>query len=63
MVFISLSYRLPTALYPEYYNITLWLRLSRDPNTGLYIFTGNDAAFEPIEVAGGGETTLFIFPH
>ncbi|KAL7401763.1 hypothetical protein ABVT39_004363 [Epinephelus coioides] len=34
------SYRLPTDLVPDYYNITLWPRLSRDPNTGLYIFTG-----------------------
>ncbi|XP_040894081.1 aminopeptidase N-like [Toxotes jaculatrix] len=33
-------YRLPTALVPDYYNITLWPRLTRDPNTGLYIFTG-----------------------
>uniref|UniRef100_A0A3Q1HIE2 Aminopeptidase n=1 Tax=Anabas testudineus TaxID=64144 RepID=A0A3Q1HIE2_ANATE len=34
------SYRLPTALVPHYYNITLWPRLSQDPKTGLYIFTG-----------------------
>ncbi|KAM7413855.1 hypothetical protein PAMA_018920 [Pampus argenteus] len=33
-------YRLPTALVPDSYNITLWPRLSPDPNTGLYIFTG-----------------------
>ncbi|XP_062277573.1 aminopeptidase Ey-like [Scomber scombrus] len=33
-------YRLPTALLPDSYNITLWPRLSPDPNTGLYIFTG-----------------------
>ncbi|KAM9376138.1 aminopeptidase Ey-like [Pholidichthys leucotaenia] len=33
-------YRLPTALEPEYYNITLWPRLSPDSSTGLYIFTG-----------------------
>ncbi|KAF1387135.1 hypothetical protein PFLUV_G00102120 [Perca fluviatilis] len=34
------SYRLSNALVPDYYNITLWPRLSCDPNTGLYIFTG-----------------------
>ncbi|XP_070828039.1 aminopeptidase N-like [Chaetodon trifascialis] len=34
------SYRLPTDLVPVNYKITLWPRLSRDPNTGLYIFTG-----------------------
>ncbi|XP_041794551.1 aminopeptidase Ey [Chelmon rostratus] len=33
-------YRLPTDLVPEDYTITLWPRLSRDLNTGLYIFTG-----------------------
>uniref|UniRef100_A0A4W6F952 Aminopeptidase n=1 Tax=Lates calcarifer TaxID=8187 RepID=A0A4W6F952_LATCA len=39
LVFIPLSYRLPTALVPVSYNITLWPRLRPDPNTGLYIFT------------------------
>ncbi|XP_075932322.1 aminopeptidase N-like [Anarhichas minor] len=34
------SYRLPTDLVPDYYNVTLWPRLSCDTNTGLYIFTG-----------------------
>lgn len=34
-------YRLPTDLAPNYYNVTLWPRLSRDSNTGLYIFTGD----------------------
>ncbi|XP_041853340.1 aminopeptidase N-like isoform X2 [Melanotaenia boesemani] len=33
-------YRLPMALAPEYYNITLWPRLKLDPDSGLYIFTG-----------------------
>ncbi|XP_061578144.1 aminopeptidase N-like [Cololabis saira] len=33
-------YRLPTALVPESYNITLWPRLRPDPHSGLYIFTG-----------------------
>lgn len=32
-------YRLPSALVPHSYNITLWPRLSPDPNN-LYIFTG-----------------------
>lgn len=34
------SFRLPTDLVPVDYNITLWPRLSHEPNTGLYIFTG-----------------------
>nr|XP_046250906.1 aminopeptidase Ey-like [Scatophagus argus] len=33
-------YRLPTDLAPDHYNITLWPRFSPEPNTGLYIFTG-----------------------
>ncbi|XP_034542646.1 aminopeptidase N-like [Notolabrus celidotus] len=33
-------YRLPADFVPEFYNITLWPRLSPDPKTGLYIFTG-----------------------
>uniref|UniRef100_A0A3B4ZW54 Aminopeptidase n=1 Tax=Stegastes partitus TaxID=144197 RepID=A0A3B4ZW54_9TELE len=50
------SYRLPTALVPEYYNITLWPRLSRDPNTGLYIFTGHSTVqFECVK-----ETDLIL---
>lgn len=35
------KYRLPKSLVPEIYNITLWPRLTPDPKTGLYIFTGN----------------------
>ncbi|XP_041650601.1 aminopeptidase N-like isoform X2 [Cheilinus undulatus] len=35
------SYRLPADLVPDSYNITLWPRLSPDPITGLYIFTGH----------------------
>lgn len=34
------KYRLPKSLVPEYYNVTLWPRLTRDPTTGLYIFIG-----------------------
>ncbi|KAF7646923.1 hypothetical protein LDENG_00180540, partial [Lucifuga dentata] len=33
------SHRLPDTLVPNYYNITLWPRLTPDPHTGLYIFT------------------------
>ncbi|XP_074533475.1 aminopeptidase N-like [Halichoeres trimaculatus] len=36
-------YRLPTDLVPDSYNITLWPRLSPDPETGLYIFTGKSS--------------------
>lgn len=34
------KYRLPKTLVPDYYNVTLWPRLKKDPTTGLYIFTG-----------------------
>uniref|UniRef100_A0A7N8XFX5 Aminopeptidase n=1 Tax=Mastacembelus armatus TaxID=205130 RepID=A0A7N8XFX5_9TELE len=34
------KYRLPKSLVPHYYNVTLWPRLTADPATGLYIFTG-----------------------
>ncbi|KAM4572413.1 aminopeptidase N-like isoform 2-T2 [Odontesthes bonariensis] len=47
-------YRLPTALVPEYYNITLWPRLRPDPNSGLYVFTGQSTVqfecFEPTDL-------------
>ncbi|XP_051239122.1 aminopeptidase N-like [Dicentrarchus labrax] len=33
-------FRLPTDLVPDCYNITLWPRLSPEPSSGLYIFTG-----------------------
>ncbi|XP_029289080.1 aminopeptidase N-like [Cottoperca gobio] len=50
------SYRLPTALVPDYYNITLWPRLTCDPNTGLYIFTGQSTVeFECLK-----ETNLIL---
>lgn len=70
-VFIPLRYRLSTDLIPDYYNITLWPRLSREANTGLYIFTGDYRTsylqhvscgytdFNSIKVAAGGETRLF----
>ncbi|XP_028286018.1 aminopeptidase N-like [Parambassis ranga] len=49
-------YRLPASLVPEFYNITLWPRLSRDPETGLYIFTGQSVVqFECVE-----ETDLIL---
>ncbi|KAJ0069517.1 hypothetical protein NL108_008463 [Boleophthalmus pectinirostris] len=34
------QYRLPKTLVPEHYSLTLWPRLTKDPTTGLYIFTG-----------------------
>ncbi|XP_042268842.1 aminopeptidase Ey-like [Thunnus maccoyii] len=49
-------YRLPTALVPESYNITLWPRLSPDPNTGLYIFTGKST----VEFECATETDLIL---
>uniref|UniRef100_A0A8C4DWI7 Aminopeptidase n=1 Tax=Dicentrarchus labrax TaxID=13489 RepID=A0A8C4DWI7_DICLA len=39
-LFIPLRFRLPTDLVPDCYNITLWPRLSPEPSSGLYIFTG-----------------------
>lgn len=34
------KYRLPKTLVPDNYNVTLWPRLTPEPNTTLYIFTG-----------------------
>ncbi|KAM6973373.1 aminopeptidase N-like [Aplochiton taeniatus] len=34
------KYRLPKTLMPHHYNVTLWPRLTPDPASGLYIFTG-----------------------
>lgn len=50
------SYRLPSSLVPEYYNVTLWPRLSRDPDTGLYIFTG----WSTVEFQCVNETDLIL---
>ncbi|XP_056137350.1 aminopeptidase N-like isoform X2 [Lampris incognitus] len=50
------SYRLPTTLVPDNYIVTLWPRLTPDPNSGLYIFTGScSVEFECVE-----ETDLII---
>ncbi|XP_060892349.1 aminopeptidase N-like [Labrus mixtus] len=49
-------YRLPADLIPVSYNITLWPRLSPDPDTGLYIFTGQSTVkFECVK-----ETDLIL---
>ncbi|KAM4733614.1 aminopeptidase N-like [Anableps anableps] len=43
-------YRLPGVLVPEFYNITLWPRLTPNPNSSLYIFTGwSTVQFECLE--------------
>uniref|UniRef100_A0A3P9D8U2 Aminopeptidase n=1 Tax=Maylandia zebra TaxID=106582 RepID=A0A3P9D8U2_9CICH len=50
------SYRLSMDVIPEYYNITIWPRLSPDPNNGLYIFTGQSTVqFECVK-----ETNLIL---
>uniref|UniRef100_A0A3P9D9G5 Aminopeptidase n=1 Tax=Maylandia zebra TaxID=106582 RepID=A0A3P9D9G5_9CICH len=55
-VLILLSYRLSMDVIPEYYNITIWPRLSPDPNNGLYIFTGQSTVqFECVK-----ETNLIL---
>ncbi|CAB1433691.1 unnamed protein product [Pleuronectes platessa] len=49
-------HRLSSALVPERYNISLWPRLNRDPNSGLYIFTGKSTVeFECVK-----ETQLIL---
>ncbi|XP_076880953.1 aminopeptidase N-like [Brachyhypopomus gauderio] len=49
------KYRLPGALSPRYYNVTLWPRLTTD-NRGVYLFTGNSGvAFVCVE-----ETDLIL---
>uniref|UniRef100_A0A8C5D220 Aminopeptidase n=1 Tax=Gadus morhua TaxID=8049 RepID=A0A8C5D220_GADMO len=49
------SHRLPTTLKPLKYTVTLWPRLTPDPN-GLYLFTGNSTVeFECVE-----ETDLIL---
>ncbi|XP_019733792.1 aminopeptidase N-like isoform X2 [Hippocampus comes] len=50
------KYRLPKSLVPEIYNITLWPRLTPDPKTGLYIFTGVSS----VEFKCAEETNLIL---
>ncbi|XP_071403132.1 aminopeptidase N [Centroberyx affinis] len=50
------SYRLPTTLVPDHYNVTLWPRLTPDPATGLYIFTG----YSTVEFKCVEETDLIL---
>uniref|UniRef100_A0A3P9Q6B5 Aminopeptidase n=1 Tax=Poecilia reticulata TaxID=8081 RepID=A0A3P9Q6B5_POERE len=50
------KYRLPKTLVPSHYSVTLWPRLTPDPKTGLYIFTGDSFVdFECVE-----ETDLIL---
>ncbi|XP_036963792.1 aminopeptidase N-like [Acanthopagrus latus] len=49
-------YRLPKSLVPEIYHVTLWPRLTPDPETKLYIFSGNSTVeFKCVE-----ETDLIL---
>ncbi|KAM3870230.1 aminopeptidase N-like [Diretmus argenteus] len=50
------SYRLPTTLRPDHYTVALWPRLTPDPSTGLYMFTGNST----VEFACVEETDLIV---
>ncbi|KAM4572960.1 aminopeptidase N-like [Odontesthes bonariensis] len=44
------QYRLPKRLVPDHYNVTLHPRLTPDPTTGLYIFTGDSSVqFQCVE--------------
>ncbi|AWP08987.1 putative aminopeptidase N-like [Scophthalmus maximus] len=50
------SHRLPDDLVADHYNVTLWPRLTRDPNIGLYVFTGKSTVeFECVK-----ETDLIL---
>ncbi|XP_029010285.1 alanyl (membrane) aminopeptidase b, tandem duplicate 1 isoform X2 [Betta splendens] len=50
------KYRLPKTLMPVVYTVELWPRLTPDPKTGLYIFTGDSTVeFECVE-----ETDLIL---
>ena len=40
------QYRLPKSLVPDHYNVVLRPRLTEDPTTGLFIFTGENLLFE-----------------
>ncbi|XP_061532489.1 alanyl (membrane) aminopeptidase b, tandem duplicate 1 [Phycodurus eques] len=50
------KYRLPKSLVPEIYNVSLWPRLTPDPMTGLYIFTGHSS----VEFTCAEETNLIL---
>ncbi|XP_061140166.1 aminopeptidase N-like isoform X1 [Syngnathus typhle] len=50
------KYRLPKSLVPEHYHVTLWPRLTPDPKTGLYIFTGESS----VEFVCAEETNLIL---
>ncbi|XP_077374178.1 alanyl (membrane) aminopeptidase b, tandem duplicate 1 [Festucalex cinctus] len=50
------KYRLPKSLVPERYHISLWPRLTPDPETSLYIFTGNSS----VEFLCVEETNLIL---
>ncbi|XP_061825773.2 aminopeptidase N-like [Nerophis lumbriciformis] len=50
------KYRLPKNLVPDLYYVTLWPRLTEDPTTGLYIFTGDSS----VEFMCVEETNLIL---
>ncbi|XP_070686929.1 aminopeptidase Ey-like [Pempheris klunzingeri] len=50
------KYRLPKSLVPDNYNVTLWPRLTSNPETGLYIFTGEST----VEFSCAEETDLIL---
>ncbi|KAG7231138.1 hypothetical protein INR49_027178, partial [Caranx melampygus] len=50
------KYRLPKSLVPDHYNVTLWPRLTPDPTTKLYIFTGEST----VEFTVAEDTDLIL---
>ncbi|XP_077424398.1 aminopeptidase N-like [Vanacampus margaritifer] len=50
------KYRLPKSLVPELYHISLWPRLTPDPETTLYIFTGDSS----VQFLCAEETNLIL---